>query len=81
MNLPKRWRFQRYPGQKVKRIRKRVHANLVQALRPAIPSQRILPNDSFEEFQIDISSTDDHDHFLSFESLFSFEETPNAQGS
>ena len=40
-----------------------------------------LPNDSFEQFQIDISSTDDRDHFFSFESLFSFEETPNAQGS
>jgi hypothetical protein len=40
-----------------------------------------LLNDSFEHFQIDIPSTDGRDHFLSFELLFSFEETPNGQGS
>lgn len=48
------------------------------------PGKRIaagLPNDSFEHFQINIPSANDRDHSLSFESLFSFEETPNAQGS
>jgi hypothetical protein len=37
-----------------------------------------LANDSPEQFQIDITSTDDRDHPLSYESIFSLEETPNA---
>ena len=41
----------------------------------------LFDNDSFEHFQINISSTDDRDHSLSFELLFSFEEPPNGQSS
>ncbi len=43
------------------------------------PSSWALRDDLFEHFQIDISSTDDRDHLLAFEALFSFEQAPNAQ--
>ena len=38
----------------------------------------ILLNDSFEHFQINISSTNCRDYFFSFKSLFSFKQAPNA---
>jgi hypothetical protein len=41
-------------------------------------SPQVLLDDSFEKLQIDIAPADDGDHFLSFESLFSFQEPSNA---
>ncbi len=52
----------------------------LKASRPLpVPSAASLPNDPFEDFQIDVSSADDGDDLLALELLFSFDEAPDGQ--